>query len=71
MSEHTALADRVVSAEFRTMLVENRALIKRLLPTDRQVELLELVKSRKCVSAPEVARLMDISLQNASRQYRS
>lgn len=60
--------DRVVSAEFRAMLVENRSLIKRLLLTDRQVKLLDLVKERRCVSAPEIAKLLDISLQNASRQ---
>lgn len=60
--------ERVVSAEFRVMLVENRALIKRLLLTDRQAKLLDLVKERHGVSAPEIAKLLNISLQNASRQ---
>lgn len=60
--------DRVVSAEFRSMLIENRTLIKRLLLTDRQVKLLDIVKRYGCVDAPQIAKLLNISLQNASRQ---
>lgn len=60
--------DKDVSAEFRAMLISNRVLIKKLLPTDKQVKLLDLIRKRKRVDSHELANILGISLQNASRQ---
>jgi DNA-binding MarR family transcriptional regulator len=52
----------------RKFLEAHQELVKRLILSATQYRLLQLVRKMKCVESPDIAKVLGISLQNASRQ---